>query len=268
MKSRMLYACLGTLLIIGCSDLPNEAARPPRVFGTDRRLTQQANTNFYPDMLALPPQSVYLQVQDGRPTIRFTTSMANIGNGPLQVRARPEGDRTISTQEILDTRGNVVETAPTGVFERHPEHNHFHVDQVSRYELRQGSLTGPIVALSAKVSFCLEDTVTFGNRSYGRFYQQCTATLQGISPGWCDVYKSDVPGQELSVANLPRGEYYLVNLYDPSNKFRDADRSNHTAWVRLELDPQQSFVRTVQESMQMASEDANRLRNHETPSWR
>lgn len=186
--------------------------------------------------MALPGDNFLVQRSGGRTLFRFRNSIPNIGAGPLQIRARVEGDRTIATQEVIDEAGNVLASKTAGVFEYHADHGHTHIDNVTSYVLRQGGLDGPIVASSSKVSFCLEDTRPWIG-SPRSLYPQCTPTLQGISSNWVDVYDNDVPGQELDVTGRPAGEYTLVVTIDPSRKFFDANGGNNTAWVRIRLDP-------------------------------
>ncbi len=203
----------------------------------------------YPDLMPLPPASLYLKPNGQDIELRFSNTIANVGGGPLRLTARVQGGRSIATQEIVDGAGNVLATQYGGSFEYHPTHHHTHVDNIALYELRRGDRNGPVVGQSKKVSYCMEDSIQYGSQWSPRDYAKCTPTLQGISAGWADVYGADVPDQFLSVAGLPAGQYTLMTTVDPSRKFLDSNVGNNTSWVQIYLDTNNWRVQRVDESM-------------------
>jgi hypothetical protein len=205
-------------------------------------------TDRYPDLVATPPSSLYLTPNAGQIELRFGTTIGNQGPGPMQIRAHNQGGVSHAYQEILAPDGQVLMTKDVGVFEYHPTHHHFHVDNVATYELRAGSLQGPLAGTGKKISACIQDDVPFGSGNAWRGYQTCTPTLQGISVGWADVYGAQVPDQFLNVTNLAPGDYYLITRFDPTQKFLDANRSNDVAWVHLSMNPQAYQVQRLDES--------------------
>lgn len=236
----MRYVVFGLVALLGAG-----CARPVPL------LIQQSDpSSRYPDLLATPAASLYLQRNGQDVELRFGNTIANVGAGPLRLTAVLEGDRTLATQEIVDTDGTLLASKPAGSFEYHPTHHHTHVDQIAQYELRQGDQNGTVILRAKKVSFCMEDTIPYGSARMPRMYPKCSPTLQGISPGWADVYANDVPDQFLSVANLEGGEYTLVTTVDPTRKFFDANFENNASWVRFRLDPDSSRVERLGESMQ------------------
>jgi Lysyl oxidase len=205
----------------------------------------QAGAPLYPDIVE---QISHMQIQNEhqREMLRFSTGHINLGNGPLQVRGGGqiapcviEGiayeQCTISTQEILDSNGNIVQTNPAGTALYHPEHNHWHQDSVALFEIRSGSLSGPVVGSSVKTTFCLvdNDATDFPARVRRRVYFECNDELQGISVGWGDSYNQATPGQELDVTGIPEGIYYLVHEADPQNHWLETDENNNLAWVKF-----------------------------------
>src|SRR6059036_4230485 len=147
----------------------------------------------------LVEQISHLQIQNEhqREKLRFSTTHINIGDGPLQIRGGGQVAPCIidginyaqcmySTQEILDAKGNIVYRQPAGVAFFHPQHNHWHQSGVALFQVRKGTLDGPLVNNGVKITFCLVDTdqtdlVTKGSN---RFYFDCNAELQSISVGW------------------------------------------------------------------------------------
>lgn len=234
---RYLVPGLSAALLAGCAH-----PTPLGVLASDP-------ASRYPDLLPTPAASLYLKPNGRDLELRFGNTIANVGAGPLRVTAEIRGDRTLATQEIVDGDGEILATKAAGSFEYHPTHHHTHVDQIALYELRRGNQNGALVLQAKKVSYCLEDTIPYGDARKPRMYPKCSATLQGISPGWADVYANDVPDQFLSVATLAAGDYTLSTTVDPSRKFLDADFSNNTSWVRFTLDPASRRVIRRAESM-------------------
>ncbi|MNL84908.1 hypothetical protein D3C87_2130290 [compost metagenome] len=67
----------------------------------------------------------------------------------------------------------------------------------------------------------------------------------GVTPGYADLYSSNLPGQEFDVGGLPSGEYYMVVTVDPFEKFLDYRRTNNMAWTRIQLDAAAGTVSIV-----------------------
>lgn len=188
---------------------------------------------FYPDLRAIPPEHLMTRTVNGRLELRFDNTIPVVAGGPLQVRAYNTDTTTSAVQEILNTAGQVVQTKPVGQFAFHPAHNHFHIGDVALYQLRGGSLTSPVLLQGYKVTFCLEDTDRFQSTAGAATYTTCNQFLQGISRGWADRYTWDLPGQEFDITGYATGDYHLVTVTDPTNKFIDPDRDNEVAWTRF-----------------------------------
>ena len=210
-------------------------------------LVRAQGVPLYPDIIE---QIAHLQIQNEhqREMLRFSTTHINIGDGPLQIRGGGQvapcvidgtayDQCTHATQEVLDAAGNIVHSQPAGVAFFHPQHNHWHQSGVARFEVRKGTLDGPLVTNGVKITFCLVDTdqtdlVTKGSN---RFYFDCNAELQGISVGWGDNYHQSTPLQELEITRVPEGVYYLTHLADPENHWKESNESNNFAWVKFSI---------------------------------
>lgn len=197
-----------------------------------------------PDLVTVVPSQLAVagvgKGTTGSPVLRFSNIIANLGPGRLQVRGVHSGGITYAYQEILDASNQVVASLPAGTYEYHASHGHWHIDAVAGYWLRAGTLDGTAVASESKVSFCLIDTEKIFGKGSGqtagpRTYTSCNSALQGITYGWADKYIYSLPGQELPIAGLPAGIYYLISTADPTEKFVENDDNNNTAWVKLEL---------------------------------
>jgi len=185
-------------------------------------------TLLLPDLVAMPPTKVRNVPYTGHRAIIFTSTIGNVGDGPLIVQGKtvdtPDGPKTQATQEVWRKDGTSC-THLAGYFIYHPTHKHFHIQDFSSYQLRKDDpFTGPIVAESEKVSFCLLDITQLrgynGQRQLNDLTCLSSEGEQGISVGFADVYDSFLPGQLIDLDAdpqhpVPAGEYFLVNVANP-----------------------------------------------------
>ena len=231
-----------------------------------------------PDLVTLAIQQENLLVapdEKGRTVLRLSNEIGNRANGPLEVfpgpasvdcddDGDPENDRDASQRIFADTNGSggyeagvdVVESERGfGCMRYHPAHDHWHVLDIARYELRREA-TGELVAHSRKVGFCFTDTrLAFPSvvSPSAAIYPigsakptGCDAnSTQGISPGWADLYAFALPGQQLRVGGLPRGKYCLTSRADPLDLIEELDDNNNVRRVRLTLRPRKLRVRKL-----------------------
>ena len=119
--------------------------------------------------------------RDGVRRLRFSSTLADVGVGPLEVVPRPgnrcpKGERDVAQAVYQDRNGDhryqratehhrVFRQAGCMVF--HPAHNHWHIDASARYWLtRPGGAT--VLVRHSKVSFCLRDSRRLPDRSARR----------------------------------------------------------------------------------------------------
>jgi lysyl oxidase len=211
-----------------------------------------------PDMRAVVPSHLQLVNEQQRETLRFSNGIANTGAGPWALRPEPppsDATTTVSAvQEIRDSGAlykcgeqpkqvtqcyNVVSEFVAGVFEFHPEHNHWHIGDVALFEVRKGSPTGPIVGgNSIKTTFCLIDWYKLDDNAPAseRVFFDCYHSFQGISSGWVDQYHQSTEGQQLDLTGVPEAnDYYLVSTSNFARRFTESDYTNNTSWVRFRL---------------------------------
>ncbi len=203
-----------------------------------------------PDITEEAPAHLNITRAHGMEWLRFSSTHWNEGLGPLQIRGGgqiqtcqvEENGTTIdsictfATQQILDANRQVVHEQPAGVAVFHPDHNHWHQDNVADFVLRSGSLGGTIVGKATKVTYCLIDYDSGGNGlTSAKFYFECGAELQGISVGFGDEYHHATHGQRIEITTLPAGVYYLTHEADPTNKWLELDDSNNFSWSKFRL---------------------------------
>lgn len=194
---------------------------------------------WYPDWLPLPPRNIAMDGPDDNRQLRFDTAIANIGPGHVQVRNRLVDGKKVAVQDILDGEDRVIHSRNASQFVYFAAHGHNHVDDIARYELREGGPNGPVVQTASKVSFCVEDSFKYRSASTETSrYPDCLPDIMGMTRGYADLYSANLPGQSFDVTRLPAGEYTIVIISDPLNKFLERSRTNNTAWMRLHLDPE------------------------------
>jgi hypothetical protein len=201
---------------------------------------------WYPDWLPLPPRNVFMDGSPDNRQLRFDTALANIGPGHVQVRNRLVNGQKVAVQDILDGEDRIVHSHNASRFVYFAAHGHNHVDDIARYELREGGPEGPVLLTAGKVSFCVEDSFKYrwASTEISR-YPDCLPDIMGMTRGYADLYSANLPGQSFNVTGLPAGEYTVVIHSDPLNKFLERTRANNTAWMRLHLDPEAGTFETL-----------------------
>ena len=106
----------------------------------------------------------------------------------------------------------------------------------ARYELRSintdGS-TGPVVATTGKVSFCMIDTDTIDSSltalRHGAWPHSCGQNArQGVKVGMGDTYSAFLPDQFIDITTIADGTYRLVSVADPNTADRPGGRLQET----------------------------------------
>jgi lysyl oxidase len=207
-----------------------------------------------PDLGVAPLEHMLIETtSDGKKRLRFTTSIANVGAGPIEIVAsrRKRGTNFAVSQRIRRADGSAYLVATPDVrmvFEGGESHGHWHARGVVRYELRRlGDLT--TVKIRLKRGFCFYDSRPY-RRSLpaapksevyprgGCGKKTALEIKSGLSVGWLDVYYWRIPGQEMDVTALPNGKYRLFAKADPKNWFQERNERNNATWVDLQIGPQ------------------------------
>ena len=207
---------------------------------------------LYPDLQTVVPKHLSIQNVQQREILRVTNGIANRGDGPWQLRPEFQSDVTIARQEILDANSQIVDNPIVGRYVFHPEHNHWHIENVALLEVRKardngiGGRWGRTVVndlgqvQAIKTTFCLIDVYKLDDNApnaptWERTYWDCERDLQGISVGWVDQYHHSLEGQQIDITGAPAGIYYLVSTANPDGNFLEQDLTNNTAWVSFRL---------------------------------
>lgn len=180
------------------------------------------------------------------PQLWFDTHSQNLGVVPMDlINDEPENVTNPAVAQCVAWTTDFVcrERRRVGGFVLHVPHNHFHFDDFAAYELRallgDGSVdysAGGLLSSNEKVSFCLVDSEAVApNARPTPAYVACTSVREGISPGWADIYTSDLEGQQLEIGGLDDGRYALVVDMDVSNHLYESDDTDNRLEVIVEL---------------------------------
>ena len=201
-----------------------------------------------PDLQVLEPSSLYIvaATDDEEKRLKFATVMWNAGPGVLEVHGREDPETgQISVQQVLYGDGGLqVPGGTVGRFNFEHRHGHLHLSEFARYELwsvaEDGSLL-ELVALNDNVGFCLMDNVlvdkelTVGDGE-PKYPLECSGDVQGISPGYGDIYVAQLFEQDLVITDVPDGRYALINTVNPTGVIVEATTENNSAMVYLVLE--------------------------------
>ena len=193
-----------------------------------------------PDLVTMAPSGFRLnQVKYGTGPRRlyFANVVANLGDGPLELRAvnnsttgLTDAYQQIYTHNVKASMVLVSESV-IGTFAFHPAHNHWHFGDFARYELRAiepDGATGAVLRVTDKVSFCIIDTNVINSTlpHFGMgFSHSCgQSARQGLRVGHGDTYANTLPDQFIDITGLPNGTYRIVSVADPTSAERPGGR--------------------------------------------
>lgn len=208
-----------------------------------------AGVEVMPDLAPEPPVDLRTRTEGDRLTVRFSSTLVNVGQGDFILRGTRTFDEWAVEQEISYSEGG-GELRPTSAIMvwGGDGHEHWHIERVATYTLYRLDDSGEVVdddiALpDAKVGFCFYDhTRSFEDGPAEAVYshedcgdQEDNEIRMAMSVGWSDIYDFDLPGQSIEITDLEDGFYRVVGVADPQNWFEEADEENNMTWIDFEL---------------------------------
>ncbi|MGH2754257.1 MAG: lysyl oxidase family protein [Actinomycetota bacterium] len=207
---------------------------------------------YLPDLRTVTPSDFHLVREGGTKLLLLSNTIWNGGDGPLEMR--PEHDlegATTDAYQLLFTE--TAEGSPQQIAERyagsfafHKEHDHWHFQDLARYELfemRRNGKVGRRLAFSEKISFCMFDQVqidpTLENARPDPLYSgnACDQNANvGYSVSWGDEYAYDFADQDVDVTGVRPGRYWVVSTADPEHLISETDDTNNAARVAIEIE--------------------------------
>ena len=197
-----------------------------------------AATQVLPDMRQVVPSDVKMALINGQWRLGFASEVANDGPGYLKITGNGPGDAPMVADQIVQMSDGTSTKVPA-IGEMHyvigGGHEHWHLLDFERYELRSADDPTHTILKDQKTGFCLADAFT--TDLCGRNHPELTTVSEGIAAGGSDLYYGYLEGQYivLDQATVPAGDYLLVNRVNPTDALLDADPSDNAASVRLKV---------------------------------
>jgi hypothetical protein len=207
----------------------------------------QAASLLCPNLRIGPASELSVEHQGpGRVLLRATSDVRSRGLGPMELRGKRNGWRTMTTNQRIYRRGGGHIEVPSEATLRFTDVGYafggayWKVHQLAQFDLRPvgaaGEL-GPAVRTSPKLNYCLRDLERTrpGRRSPpSRHYPACNQdpyrdriTL-GTSVGWSDIYPAPYQQQWINVAGLS-GCFGFEMIVDPKEQLFESDETDNTS---------------------------------------
>jgi lysyl oxidase len=206
-----------------------------------------------PNLRIGPPRELYVDhAGAGHVLLRATSDVRSRGRGPIELRGRRNGPRSMKTNQRIYKAGGGHITVPTQATLHFTDVGayfggaYWKVHQLAHFDLlrvrKDGSL-GRVVRTSPKLNYCLRDLERTrpGHRSPSYFHypgcnqnpDQDRITL-GTSVGWSDIYPATYSKQWINVAGL-RGCFVYRMTVDPKGLLYESNERDNSSQVRVRL---------------------------------
>jgi hypothetical protein len=228
------------------------AATPWQVPSEDPCQGAEARHLLCPNLRIGAPSEMYVSTYEGKTVLHATSDVQSRGRGPIEVRGRRDGPRSMKvTQRIYKVGGGhiTVRTDASLRFTDVGEYfggSYWKVHQLARFELRKvladGTL-GPVLRTSPKLNYCLRDLERTrpGKRSpRSRHYPGCNQDpgirrdVLGTSVGWSDIYPADYDKPYIDVSGL-RGCFVFGMTVDPKHLLFESNENDNSSHRRVRL---------------------------------
>jgi hypothetical protein len=206
-----------------------------------------------PDIVADPPvggnaPEVQADAQGSRLLLRLDGFVHNRGPGPLEIRGADPSNGVMGTvrQRVYDDAGGFQDIAhspaPSLIYETNDDHEHWHLLHAMRYSLWSEDKTVDVAPVQ-KVGFCLIDSqrveapasspqvYSEDSDDFCRWQEPDAASVfMGVSPGWRDIYGSNLAFQWVDISDVAPGRYWLRADADPDGVIAETDEVNPGAF--------------------------------------
>jgi hypothetical protein len=236
-RARFLLAPLALLLALAFPGSVAAAVENPCI-GPEARFL------LCPNLKIAPPSELYVQTAGRQVRLRATSDVQSRGLGPMELRGRRDGRRSMKTNQRIYKKGNGHITVPSEAKLRFTYvgtyfgGSYWKVHQLAMFELirvRPDGSLGRVVRTSPKLNYCLRDlTHTQNSRRSpdGRVYPGCNQNpfrdrvALGTSVGWSDIYPAAYHQQWIDVAGL-RGCFAYRMIVDPKENLFESNENDN-----------------------------------------
>ena len=212
---------------------------------------QGTNSVIYPVLQTLPASQIGIDYvpATGQKVLRFTTIVANMGPGPLELVPvnNPTNNTTLAYQILLNRNLNgtwyPVSSNFVGTFYYSSYADAWYFTDFSLHELcavaADGSIGAPVAPFVKKISCCISDDTelypTLPNAGSQTFLDCSHSTPKGLSIGWADIYDWPLYGQSFDITDLADGDYWLVSIVDPDHLLKQGPGASAYATASVKV---------------------------------
>jgi hypothetical protein len=205
-----------------------------------------------PDLVMRRPSDMHLVRTPKRRLLAAANAIVNVGEGPLEIRARrdPGDGYDMVARQVLRprVRGATPMVLPASgrveLYDTRTRGRYWKYESAASFTLRpigDDGEVGPIRRTGPKVDYCFRDLRRVrplgGRGAYPRsprfrHYGACstragvTRLTLGTSVGWADIYPSSYPQNSIDVTGL-RGCFLYTLKADPRNELRELREDNN-----------------------------------------
>ena len=187
------------------------------------------------------------------PRLVFTSTVENVGFGPLVVEGRRPSTRVrmMQADQLVRLRNGGFERFEQVGRIRYnvsPSHSHWHLQPFEQYELR--TVDGRRIVRDHKSGFCLTNdyrsplptlgppgTQRVDKTDCGKNKPGARHVLEGISVGWGDIYVPAKEGQYIDLNGLPYTDYVIVHRVNARRLLHETNYANNASSMRIRLVP-------------------------------
>jgi hypothetical protein len=207
-----------------------------------------AASDVLPDLGMAHPKHLTIESRSGKRLLRFSSIVVNVGAGPFEAHGkRPDtstSKMTVTQRIFDDAGGSRYVPTPATMYFGGDGHNHWHVENLEDFELVRLD-NGKLVGTGAKQGFCFYDNYRYGATGDPFYLTRTTppacgqstslAVFMGLSVGWGDIYRYNLPDQYIDITDLVSGRYRLIATADADNWFQESNDSNNSSWVNIQI---------------------------------
>jgi hypothetical protein len=211
-----------------------------------------------PNLQMAKPRELKLSKGKRKLLLRATNDIRSRGEGPLEVRGKRSGRRTMTVRQAIHVKGGgrrFFKTNARLVFYNIPGQGpYWKFNKAARFEIWTLGSDGrreSLIRMGPKLNYCfrdLERTLPSPRSPKKPVYPACSQNPKkrfrtlGTSVGWSDIYPSSYHENWINVRGL-RGCFSFVLRADPANHLYENDESDNVGARRIRLPAKRGKVR-------------------------
>jgi hypothetical protein len=242
----------GSLLLAGAaggqSGEPGYGGSGPA--GPNPCIGEDAALLLCPNLRMAAPRDLYVTKGKRSVLLHATNDIRSRGEGPLEVRGRRSGKRTMTVRQVIHTTGGARRFFKTNarlVFYNIPGQGpYWKFNRAARFEiwtLRADGSRDSVIRMGPKLNYCFRDlkrTKPSARSPRRPVYPACSQDPKkrfrtlGTSVGWSDIYPSSYHENWINIRGL-RGCFAFVLRADPANHLYENNEADNTGARRIRL---------------------------------